>query len=302
MGNIILMTVCLLAGMLLRRSGRFPETASATFNGYVIHVALPAAALLYLHSIPLDRSMLSTPLMAWLLFLLSWGFFALLGRLLDLPRQTIGALILLGGFGNTSFVGLPMIEAYFGRELLGVGILADQLGSFMALSTLGVFAAALYSSGSPSYGQMLRKILLFPPFQALVLALLLRPFPFPEWADLVLRKLADTVTPLALVSVGFQLRLTSLQGIKLRLTAGLAYKLLIGPLVLSLLYLGVLGLRGTTVQVTLFEAAMAPMITAGIIAIDHDLDPPLVTMLLGIGIPLSFATLPLWHMVLTHFG
>lgn len=302
MGNIILMTVCLLAGMLLRRTGRFPETASAAFNGYVIHIALPAAALLYLHSIPLDLSMLSTPLMAWLLFLLSWGFFALLGRLLDLPRQTIGALILLGGFGNTSFVGLPMIEAYFGRELLGVGILADQLGSFMALSTLGVFVAALYSSGTPSYGQMLRKILLFPPFQALVLALLLRPFPFPEWANLILRKLADTVTPLALVSVGFQLRLTSLQGIKLRLTAGLAYKLLLGPLVLSLLYLAILGLRGTTVQVTLFEAAMAPMITAGIIAIDHDLDPPLVTMLLGIGIPLSFATLPLWHMALTRFG
>lgn len=302
MGNIILMAVCLLAGMLLRRTGRFPETASATFNGYVIHIALPAAALLYLHSIPLDLTMVTTPLMAWLLFLLSWGFFILLGKLLNLPRKTIGALIMLGGLGNTSFVGLPMIEAYYGRELLGVGILADQLGSFMTLSTLGVLVATLYSSGAPSYREMLRKILLFPPFQALVLALLLRPFPFPEWATLVLRKLADTVTPLALVSVGFQLRLTSLQGIKLRLAAGLGYKLLLGPLALSLLYLGILGLRGTTVQVTLFEAAMAPMITAGIIAIDHDLDPPLVTMLLGIGIPLSFATLPLWQMVLARFG
>jgi len=30
------------------------------------------------------------------------------------------------------------------------------------------------------------------------------------------------------------------------------------------------------------------MITAGIIAIDHDLEPQLVTLMLGIGIPLSF--------------
>jgi predicted permease len=301
MGNIILMIVCLVAGMLLRWSGRFPEATPAAFNGYVIHVALPAAALLYLHSIPLDGAMMMTPLMAWLLFLLAWGFFALLGRLLQLPRRTVGALVLLGGLGNTSFVGLPMIEAYYGKELLGVGILADQLGSFMALSTLGVLVASIYSSGHPSLRDMPRKVLYFPPFQALVLALLLRPIPFPDWTIMILRKLADTVTPLALVSVGFQLRMTSLAGIKLPLAAGLGYKLLLGPGVLALLYLGVLGLHGQTVQVTLFEAAMGPMITAGIVAIDHDLDPPLVTMLLGIGIPLSFATLPVWNLVLRSF-
>jgi len=301
MGNIILMIVCLLAGMGLRWTGRFPKETPAAFNGYVIHIALPAAALLYLHSIPLDLAMVMTPLMAWLLFLLSWGLFALLGRLLQLPRKTIGALVLLGGLGNTSFVGLPMIEAYYGKELLGVGILVDQLGSFMALSTLGVLAASIYSSGNPSLRDMPRKVLLFPPFQALMLALILRPVPFPDWFILVLRKLADTVTPLALVSVGFQLRMNSLTGIKLPLAAGLGYKLLLGPGLLALFYLGVLGLHGPTIQVTLFEAAMGPMITAGIVAIDHDLDPPLVTMLLGIGIPLSFATLPVWAMVLRLF-
>jgi len=70
---------------------------------------------------------------------------------------------------------------------------------------------------------------------------------------------------------------------------------------IAAIYLGLLGLRGTAIQVTIFEAAMAPMITAGIIAMDHDLDPPLVTMMLGIGIPLSFATLPLWAMLLRAF-
>lgn len=301
MANIILMIVCLLAGMVLRRTGRFPDTAPAAFNGYVIHVALPAAALLYLHSIQFDASMIMTPLMPWLLFLLSWGFFALLGRMLVLPRRTIGALILLGGLGNTSFVGLPMIEAYYGKELLGVGILADQLGTFMTLSTLGVLVASIYSSGNPSLRDMPRKVLLFPPFQALMLALLLRPVPFPDWTVTILRKLADTVTPLALVSVGFQLRMTSLSGIKMRLAAGLGYKLFLGPAILALLYLGLLGLRGPAVQVTLFEAAMAPMITAGIVAIEHDLDPPLVTMLLGIGIPLSFLSLAAWTAVLKGF-
>lgn len=302
MGNIILMVVCLLAGLLLRKTGRFPDSTPMVLNGYVIHVALPAAALLYLHSIPFDRSMVMTPLMPWLLFLLSWGFFALLGRLLKMPRRSIGALILLGGLGNTSFVGLPMIEAHYGKELLGVGILADQLGSFMVLSTLGVFVAASYAAGGGSLSGIPRKILLFPPFQAMVLALLFRPFPSPEWLTLVLRKLADTVSPLALVSVGYQLRMVPLKGLKMRLATGLGFKLVLAPTLLTLLYVGILGLHGSAIQVTLFEAAMAPMITAGIIAVDNDLDPPLVTMLLGIGIPLSFATLAVWAKALAIFA
>lgn len=51
-------------------------------------------------------------------------------------------------------------------------------------------------------------------------------------------------------------------------------------------------------QVTLFEAAMAPMISAGIIAVDHRLNPPLVALMVGIGIPLSFVTLPVWWWLL----
>lgn len=301
MANVILLIVCLVAGMILRWTGRFPENTPSALNGFVIHISLPAAAILHIHTLQLDSSMIFTPLMAWLLFGGAWLFFHMIGRLLALPERTIGALVLLGGLGNTSFVGLPMIEAYYGRELLGVGILADQLGTFMTLATLGILAATIYSSGNASPRQMAQKVLFFPPFQALILALLLRPVPFPDWTVAVLRKLADTITPLALASVGFQLRFTSLQGLRTHLVLGLGYKLVLGPLWIAALYLGLFGLRGIPIQVTIFEAAMAPMITAGIIAMDHDLDPPLVTMLLGIGIPLSFVTLPVWSLLLRSF-
>jgi predicted permease len=47
---------------------------------------------------------------------------------------------------------------------------------------------------------------------------------------------------------------------------------------------------------------MAPQIGAAIVAVDHELDPPLVTLMVGIGIPLSFLTLPLWWQFLKIFG
>jgi len=49
---------------------------------------------------------------------------------------------------------------------------------------------------------------------------------------------------------------------------------------------------------TIFEAAMAPMIGASIVAQEHKLDPPLITLMIRIGIPLSFLTLPLWWCLL----
>ncbi len=299
MANIILLAVCLLAGIGLRKTGRFPANTPSALNGFIIHISLPALAILHIHNLKLDSSLLLTATMAWLLFGLAWPLFHFTGKLLKLPRRTIGALILVGGLGNTSFVGLPMIEAYYGKEFLGIGIIADQLGSFMVLSTLGILAATVYSSGDASPSQMLRKIILFPPFQALILALLLRPVTFPAWSVTILEKLGSTLTPLALVSVGFQLQFGGLKAVLKPLAAGLGYKLLLGPALIYLLYVVLLGATGSVTQITIFEAAMAPMITAGIIAIDHELDPPLVGMMVGIGIPLSFLTLHFWHMFLT---
>jgi hypothetical protein len=50
---------------------------------------------------------------------------------------------------------------------------------------------------------------------------------------------------------------------------------------------------GARALITIFEAAMAPQIGAAIVAVDHDLDPALVTLMVGTGMPLSFLTLPL---------
>jgi len=299
MANIILLAVCLAAGIGLKKTGRFPAATPVTLNAFVIHISLPALAILHIHTMKIDSSLLLTAAMAWLVFGAAWGIFGAAGRLFKIDRKRVGALIMVAGLGNTSFVGLPMIEAYFGKEHLGIGIIADQLGSFMVLSTLGILVSTIYSSGEVSPRQMARKVFMFPPFQALILAFLLRPLPFPAWSVTILEKLGATLTPLALVSVGFQLHSGGIREVLKPLAAGLGYKLLLAPALIWLLYVAILGASGTVTEVTVFEAAMGPMITAGIIAIDHDLEPQLVTLMLGIGIPLSFVTLHLWHLFLT---
>jgi hypothetical protein len=298
MNNLILLAACFIAGILLRRAGRMPDQAPAALNSFIIHISLPALTLLYIHDLRLSGDVLLVAAMAWIHFGLAAGFFWAVGKWLALPRPTVGALMLTGGLGNTSFLGLPMIEAYYGKEAIATGLIADQLGSFLVLSILGITVAGLYSSGAPSARVILRRIVLFPPFIALIIALALIPATYPEWFTLLLKRLGDTLAPLALLSVGLQLRLGHVAGNGRNLVIGLLFKLLLAPLALFLLYVPLLGASGQHIQVTLFEAAMPPMITAAIVAAEHDLDPELATLMVAVGIVLSFFTLAAWWWVM----
>jgi predicted permease len=66
----------------------------------------------------------------------------------------------------------------------------------------------------------------------------------------------------------------------------------------SALYFSIARTGDDVARVTLFEAAMGPQIGGAIVAIQHDLNPPLVSLMVGVGITLSFITLPLWSQLL----
>jgi malate permease and related proteins len=300
MSNYLMLGACFLLGIVLRRSGRLPDNAAVTLNGFVVNISLPALTLAYVHDLDLNSRLILPALMPWIMFGLGCAFFWLVGRAFGFSPATTGGLMLTGGLANTAFIGLPMIETFFGAEYLGLGILIDQAGSYLVLSTLGILVASIYSSGSAvDAKKIIRRIALFVPFQAFVLALILIPFEYPAWLAELLKRLGGTLIPLALVSVGYQLRLSAVRGKATALVTGLVFKLALAPALIFILFAVLLEAEGQAMRVTVFEAAMPPMIGASIVAMDHELDPPLLTLMIGVGIPLSFLTLPAWWYLLT---
>jgi predicted permease len=302
MDNIIMLFVCLAVGMALRKSGRLPDNAHTSINGFIIHVSLPALTLLQIHSVTLDPALLYAALMPWLLFAASALVFWAVGRALGLPRGTVGALAVVGGLGNTSFIGLPMIEAFYGAPGMSTGIVIDQLGTYLVLSTVGIMLICFYSEGTITGREIARRIVTFPPLIALVVAIALMPVAYPAWASSILGRLGGTLAPLALVSVGLQLRLGDLPGNRASLAMGVGYKLVLGPLLILLFYAGGLGLRGPITRITLFEAAMSPQIGGAIVASQYGLNAPLISLMVGVGTVLSFVTLPLWWKAFQALG
>lgn len=298
MAALAVLVVALLAGIVLRRIRAIPVESHRVLDVWVLDVALPALALHALHDIEFPPGVIAVIAAPWLLFGVTALILLALARPMRWDRQTYGALLLSTGLANTSFVGLPMVAAFFGAAAVPIALLADQLGSFLVLATVAVAVAAVCSGARVDAGSILRRVVTSPPLVAVVAGLALRPVTFPDWTTEALITLGATLTPVALFSVGLQLRIGYARDWRRELVAGLTLKLLVAPLIITLLYVA-LGLRGEwSVQIALFEVAMPPMVTGALLATRHGLAGPLPSLLVGIGIPLSFLTLPVWSWVL----
>ncbi len=298
MTSFLITLSLLILGMGLRRLPSIPDETGNVLNLFVITVSLPALVLLKIPRLPLSGNLWVPAVMPWLMLLLSAALVLLLSRLLHWGRSVTGCLLLLIPLGNTSFFGIPMVKSFFGEAAIPYALLYDQLGSFLALAIYGSLILALYGHGSqPSVRGVVKKVVTFPPFIALVFAFLLRPFAYPEAMVQLLEMLAATLVPLVMIAVGFQLQLKLGREVGLPLLSGLTIKLLLAPLV-ALLLCRIAGLDDEAVRVSIFEAAMPPMISAGALAILADLEPPLASALVGLGMIISFATLAFWYQVL----
>jgi predicted permease len=100
--------------------------------------------------------------------------------------------------------------------------------------------------------------------------------------------------------MGYALRLDRVAGRLGALGVGLGFRLLLCPLAIPLMY-EVLHSSGDPVaKVAMLEMTMPPSLGASIIAMDHDLEPHLVALLIGIGVPLSMLTSWGWWSVIAQ--
>lgn len=298
MNAFLLLVVCLTLGWLAARLGRPPPALSKSLNWWVLNVAYSALVLNLIPRLSFDWHLWFLVASIWFVFLAGWACFSLLGRALHWSRERVGALTLVGALGNTSFIGFPLIEALRGEEGLKLALIADQVGSFVAFAVGGTIIAAMYSGHSVSKLTIVRRVILFPPFICLFVGIAVGALGgWPEAIDSILTRLGATLVPLALFSVGLQFRLQLAEGQLAAIGWSLGWKLLLGPAIVWAAGLAI-GVGGEVLSVAVLESAMAPMISATILADQNKLEPQLANTILGIGILLSFVTVPLANALL----
>ena len=139
-----------------------------------------------------------------------------------------------------------------------------------------------------------KHLLTFPAFIGLILGFVFKFFPLPDVFNNFLSQLAATLIPCAMVAVGFQMKY-KLEIHELKpLALGLGLKLLVLPFaVLGMVKL--LSIETLSANVSILQAGMPPMVTAGAMAIEAGLEKDLSAAYVGYGLIFAFATLPLIH-------
>jgi predicted permease len=289
-----LLLICLLLGVGTARLIGQSATLATSLNWWVLNIALPATILHLTPHIRFTPDMWFLVASMWLVFAVAWGVFASIGKIRGWSRGRIGALTLVCGLSNSSFVGYPMIEALRGREAMPFAIVADQGGVFVMLAIGGALVTSIYASGTAASAKgIARRVFLFPPFIALILGMGMGLVgTWPTMLDATLQRIGDTLVPIALFSVGLQVRWELPRLEVSTATIGLIYKLALAPLGVYALAKA-LDVGGLTLTVAVLQSAMAPMISAAILAEQHNLEPRLANFTLALGIVLSFATVPL---------
>ena len=311
--NFILIGLCILAGFSLRKLRILPDGAHRGINVWIIYLAVPAVSLKYVPAITWSSELLLPAVMPLIVWFGAWLVFKLYSMRWPLDPATRTALTLTAGLGNTSFLGFPLIQGYYSEHALPIAVISDQV-TFVIMSTLGAMMAMsttpqpALSKGDGSaaapklkISTVLKNLLTFPPFIAFMMALILPRFIDISAANPLFDKIAATLVPLALFSVGMQLSFNGWREELPYLSIGIGYKLIIAPAVI-LAVIVMLHMRGSIPQISLFESAMAPMITANVIATQYDLNPKVANLMVGIGILLSFATTAIWWWLLQGFA
>lgn len=303
MVNFILIAFCIAAGMLFKAMRWIPADAHKSINIWVLYVALPAASFKYIPQIGWSAAMLLPVASSLIVWMGSWVFMELYCRYKGYGQRSRSTLELGSGYSNTSFVGFPLVAAFLGEQNVSIAVICDQ-SMFILFSIAGVIAAVKGGGAKTqrvSTAMVLRRLVTFPPFIGCMLALGLSSFMDLSPAEPFFDKLAATVSPLALFSVGLQLKFKGWQHEIRQISMALLYKLLIAPALVLAIVLAV-GMKGNIAAVSVLEAAMPALVTSSIIAEQYRLNTRLINLIIGVSIIVGLFTTAFWNQVLLWLG
>ena len=269
----------------LRRAGLLDPVHVPVLNGLVVNVTLPALVVLGLLRAPrLGPSLALLPVTFIAVEAVVMALLYALGRRLGWSRPLLGAVLIVGVFGNTGFIGYPLTLALLPQQFPAT-ILIDQFGMSISLYLSAALLGAEFGGGSETVArrEAVRRFLRSPIFLSALVGLALRQVPLPPALTALpvvrglgavlgqtLAFLGQGTTPLVLLALGAALRPRAVRGHAGPLAVACAAKLLLSPLLVWGICRG-LGLAGAALGPdtrldAVLEAAMPSSVMASVLA------------------------------------
>jgi predicted permease len=287
-----------LLGWLVKTIRPVPVVVTSWADKYVLQVALPAVIIAKISKVTFDADVVLPIAVAWSVMVMSIVAVLIATRIFKWNRSITGALLLVGVLGNTSFLGLGMVESLLGADHLASAIAYDQVGTFVGLALWGSFVASTYGAGEGGWRSVLNRLSRFGPFLALLASLVFRIIDLPADVYPILNGIGKTVAPVAMCALGLRFTLSVSRSVQVPALLGLISKMAVLPALVFAISVVVGSPQDLAWSTSILQAAAPPMVTAGVVAVGAGLSAELVAFMVGVGTLVAFVSLPLLSLAL----
>ena len=297
--NLIIIFFFFSLGYIYRKLKIFPENYSKPYVDFIMYVGFPALVINNIYHLKFTSDVFMALLTGWIALILNILFSYKVATLIKLDKKSAISFVMVSTFANTGFLGYPFILSLYGSEGLRYAVIFDNLAMFLPIYILAPILIS-FAKEEKSFKVDLKKLLLFPPFTALLIALSLKPFHLPSIALKILDMVGSTVIPLILFSVGMNLRFSSIKKDIKIISLVLFIKQLLLPLSVLIILL-IIGVSLTLPwKVAILQLSMPPMVLASIFVIEANLNKDIAVSSVALGIILSFLSVPLIYYILEN--
>ena len=205
--NLLILFAMIAVGFFAGKSGKLSDKAFSDLTAFLMQVTLPCMIFSSMQR-AFDINMLKDSVIGLVLSLVftlsALGISYLVSGALGVRKIRRGTWIFASTYGNTGFMGIPIVNALLGQD--GVFILANSGPAYMIVQyTLCVRMMYAFSGKEPDGGK--KNVLLSRQNLAMLLGLLFFLFqiPVPEVASRVINAFAGITTPLSMFVIGLSL-------------------------------------------------------------------------------------------------
>ncbi len=297
----------MITGFIVQKARLLPEGSDNVLNQYVYYIAFPAIMMIVLAETPIEAitnwGFIGGYSLAMAVIYLITGLFSLWMQPKDKPLAAIRALNTT--FGNTSFIGIPLMMMLFPGDQLALA--AAALASLLSVTVFAIVLAqlALFQGQTDSalktvFFALIQNPIILGSLTGVALSAahieLYRPI-----ADII-RQFGMTSSPCALFAIGMVLckanqgsrNAAGSQSRIVELTMLNLSKLLLQPL-LAYLLLSTLGISGALLQMGVLLAALPTAASVYLLAHRFNVGATSSAQTISLGIVISFVTIPLLH-------
>ncbi len=237
--TILSIFLMMIPAIILKKKKIVGDSAPSVVAGLITEVTFPCMIITNMqleYSARIVNNCKYILLVFAMLIVVSMGISRLAVKLLNLSKQREGILAFMFMFGNSGFLGVPLLSALFGPEAVFYGALCDATYNvFMFSVGMNMIKAGTASEGGKISMCRLVRCLINPCFLSVLigLALFFSGITIPAFLASPMNMLGSATTPLAMMLIGLRLADVSVKELIIDKTVYLPvfFKLLVAPCV-----------------------------------------------------------------------